>query len=220
MPFRFSCFISYRAGTRQKDNPYIIRVTDDLRAHLSSELELLLDEEVSEVYLDRTRLQGGDFFTSNLQIALCESICMILLYTPTYFSPIHTFCAREYKAMVALEAERLRGLGRAHAHHGLILPVVLRSKDQLPLEISNSRHFYDFEAYLQGEGKMKRPVAYFKEIRNIAEYIAERYWDFSESGQDPCANCLNFRFPEHEEVAAWVRQIMRRRRRPSTGTAS
>ena len=102
MPFRYSCFISYRAGDRQRENPYTVTLLKALQKHLGHELGLLLEEEVSQVFVDWRRLQGGYFFNATLAHALCQSVCMLVVYTPTYFSLVHPYCAREYRAMEAL----------------------------------------------------------------------------------------------------------------------
>jgi hypothetical protein len=39
---------------------------------------------------------------------MCESVCMILIYTPKYEA--HAYTRREYAAMRALEAERSSGM--------------------------------------------------------------------------------------------------------------
>src|SRR4051794_30268202 len=104
MKFRYSCFISYRHGQRKLAE----RIVQDLYDALSSELELLMNEQI---YLDRERLKGGNFYNEALATALCQSACMITIFTPTYFDCNHPFCAREYKAMERLEQSRLSAIG-------------------------------------------------------------------------------------------------------------
>ncbi len=209
MPFRYSCFISYRAGNRQRDNRYIFEVTEGLRDDLSAELELLLEEDVSSVYLDRSRLQGGDFFDRQMQQALCESVCMIVLFTPTYFSTNYTYCAREFKAMLTLETDRFRHLGtKSNPRRGLIIPIVLRREDRLPRSIREKRQYYDFEEFLQNEKRIRKPRKYYEDVRQIADYVFERYHDLTAKPGDPCAECDEFRFPTHKQVLPWVRRLM------------
>jgi len=100
MPLKYSCFISYRHT--QKD------IVQGLVTSLKTELSRWLD---MDVYLDEERLKGGEFFNAKLAQAICESVCLIVVYTPTYFSDKNTYCAREYKAMEELEQVRFDKLG-------------------------------------------------------------------------------------------------------------
>jgi TIR domain len=142
MPIKYACFISYRHGQRKLAE----RIINDLYDALESELETWLDEKV---YLDRERLKGGDFYNEALAKALCESVCMIMIFTPTYFSADHTFCTREYKAMEKLEEQRFQALGeRVDKRRGLIIPIVFRGEDYLPKEIKDRRLYYNFDKFL------------------------------------------------------------------------
>ena len=120
MPFKNACFLSYRHGQFPLMRNFVVQFHDAL----ASELETLTD---LPVYQDSKRLQGGDFFNQQLSRSLCESVCMIMIYTPTYFSPDHLYCAREYVAMKDLEIKRLRRISAQG--HGLIIPVVWRDFD-------------------------------------------------------------------------------------------
>ena len=102
MSFKHSCFISYRHGHGELTE----RILTDLSTALSNELGLLRNEGV---FVDRERLQGGMFYNEALARALCESACMVMIFTPTYFDTAHTFCAREYKAMEELEGTTPHG---------------------------------------------------------------------------------------------------------------
>lgn len=133
MPFKYSCFISYRHGQKELVEKFV----RDLEQSLSNEVVPLTD---MEVFVDWQRLQGGDFFNENLAKALCESVCLIVVFTPTYFSDTHSYCAREYKGMEMLESQRLDLLGAsADKEHGLIIPIVLRSEENLPSEVRDRR---------------------------------------------------------------------------------
>jgi hypothetical protein len=103
MPFKHACFISYR---RHEQSELSERFIADLCSAVRNELAVLLDEDL---YIDRERLRGGAFFNPALADALCKSVCMIVVYTPTYFSREHLYCAREYLAMEKLEKTRLAG---------------------------------------------------------------------------------------------------------------
>jgi hypothetical protein len=57
---------------------------------------------------------------------------MVLLFSPYYFDMQSMYCAREYKAMLELEAKRLKLLPQGFGKRkGLIIPVVMRGEQYL-----------------------------------------------------------------------------------------
>jgi hypothetical protein len=198
MPFKYSCFISYRHGQRRLAE----RIINDLSDALASELELWLDEEV---YVDRERLKGGEFYNEALATALCESVCMIMIFTPTYFDKNNIFCAREYKAMERLEERRLQAVGRAaDKKRGLIIPIVFRGEDYLPKEIKERRQYYKFDDFLMSDVEISRHPDYAPKIREIAEIIREHYKLLTALAEDPCESCSSFTLPSEAEIRQWL----------------
>jgi hypothetical protein len=116
--FNYSSFISYRHG--QSDIKQ--RLIQEFHRALSGELELLRNEET---FVDTERLKGGDFYNEALSRAMYESATLILIYQPNYFDLQYPYCAREYLAMRALEAERLALLPNADlvGETALLIPV-------------------------------------------------------------------------------------------------
>ena len=198
MPLRYSCFISYRST--QGD------IVQELVSSLKTELGRWSD---LDVYVDTERLDGGDFFNRELAKALCESACLIVVYTPTYFSKQHIYCALEYKAMEILEEERLMKLDLpVNDEHGLIIPLVYRGDTKLPESIRNQRQYHVFEAFqLSGKDNLDNPD-YAVIIRKIAEYIEERCEELQMIEEDVCACCSTFEFPEEEEIANWLEGML------------
>src|SRR5688572_10566725 len=140
--FKHSCILSYRHGQHAIKE----RCIRELHDGLAAELELLREEDI---YVDYERLKGGQFIDANLGRAIYESACMVMVYHPTYFDLDHTYCAREYRAMVALEQQRLPLLADSRDRgQGLIIPVILRGKDTLPDEIANHRFYEDFSKFM------------------------------------------------------------------------
>src|SRR4051794_9652527 len=92
MPLKHACFISYRHVNHSEYN-VLSRVTSYLHSALSSELDLLTNRDV---VIDWNRLQGGHLYNQTLEIDICKSACMIVVYSPAYFDKYHTYCAREY----------------------------------------------------------------------------------------------------------------------------
>lgn len=198
MPLQYSCFISYRHS--QDD------ITEDLVSSLKTELSRWID---MEIYVDKGRLKGGDFFNNELARALCESVCLIVVYTPTYFSKKNTYCAREYKAMELLEEQRLNTLGLPkNKQHGLIIPIVYRGDKKLPEIIKNERQYYLFEAFqISGRDNLDNPE-YAQEIREIAEYIEERFEELKAIEDEICLPCETIDFPAEVEIYDWLENML------------
>ena len=161
---------------------------EDLYEAISNELEPLTD---LPVYKDDLRLQGGDFYNQELARSLCESVCMLMVFTPTYFNVKNTYCTREYMAMKDLESKRIQLLD----HHGLIIPIVLRGFNELPDEIKRQRQVIRFEQYALTEPKLSRDPRFHPEIKRVAEYIAARCRELKNIQID----CEEFQIPTHEQ---------------------
>src|ERR1035441_3416870 len=175
MPFKYACFLSYRHAQFPLMRNFVVQFHEAL----ASELETLTD---LPVYQDSQRLQGGDFFNQQLSRNLCESVCMVMIYTPTYFSPDHLYCAREYVAMKDLEKKRLNRINSGG--HGLIVPVVLRDFDRLPDEIKRARLVHQLDQFGLAPVTIARIQGYAAKIRSLAEYIAERCRDLEQVEPD------------------------------------
>jgi hypothetical protein len=198
MPFKYSCFISYRHGQKALVENFV----KDLHQALSNEVVPLTD---MEVFVDWERLEGGDFFNENLARALCESVCLIVVFTPTYFSDTHLYCAREYKGMEQLEAQRLNLLGvSADKDHGLIIPIALRGVESIPAEIKDYRQYHDFTKFQLGQRRLTINSRYTSKIEAIAQYIYGRHQAFTSLTEDPCSECETFILPTEAEIKDWL----------------
>jgi hypothetical protein len=198
MPLQYSCFISYR------------HKVDDIAQHLASSLETELNRwSDMEVYVDKDHLKGGDFFNNELAKALCESVCLIVVYTPNYFSKKDTYCAREYRAMELLEEQRLHMLGLPkNKKHSFIIPIVYRGDKKLPESIKNERQYYPFENFqITGQDNLQNPE-YAEKIREIVEYIQERQEELGLIEHDACKCCDEFSFPSEDDVSGWIEKML------------
>ena len=201
MAIKYSCFISYRHGNFEATRSFI----EGFYTALSGELEMLLDQEV---YLDRDRLKGGYLFNEALAEALCQSACMIMIFTPRYFSKEYSYCAREYQAMVTLEKERLELLRPTNGKkEGFIIPVVLRNADSLPAEIKGERHFHDFSRFSLSDRKMSRNSTYTPQFKEIAQYVADRCNSLRAVSDQLTTDCQEFSFPSEDDIGDWIDQV-------------
>ncbi|MEM8526968.1 MAG: toll/interleukin-1 receptor domain-containing protein [Bacteroidota bacterium] len=122
MNFEYACFISYRhLGGDMKSfiNKFCSRLDEKLSLELEGDQRLFLDVE---------RMKPGYVLDENIKQALCKCCCMIVIYTRSYLSANHPYCARELSAMLKLEAKRRQILERADV--GLIIPVILSGKEE------------------------------------------------------------------------------------------
>lgn len=197
MPFTYSCFISYRVGQN-----ILERFVHELHDRLSKELALVVDEPV---FADFNRLRPGERFDQQVAKALCQSLTMIVVYTPSYFSESSLFCAREFQAMRQLEAHRLAVIGDDAKGRGFIIPAVLRGGQFMPPDLRRYHHV-DFERYLSVSGFGPRP--FVKSIRSIAEFIHGWSRTVRTLDTDLWANCDDFRLPSEKEVRLWLADVV------------
>ncbi len=132
---------------------------------------------------------------------------MVVVFTPRYFDPHATYCAREYRAMESLEGERYGKLGIAgDASNGLIIPVVFRGWIHFPGKIKAQRQCYNFDSFTVADRRSNRHRKYLSEIKKMAAYIHERCLMFQ--GQDGLfSGCGKFRLPTHDEVRDWAEEF-------------
>jgi hypothetical protein len=194
MSFERSCFLSYRHRPPRE----YVEVVSDFYGML--ETEILLHLSVGSLMPPR---DGDNFITNELAYTLCTSLCMVVLYVPAYFDSDQLSCAREYRAMELLEAQRMMELGHANKHtHGLIIPVIYRGWDDFPERIKQERNCYNIQQYTLGK-RVKNNSKVKVEVQKIAEYIGKRYAE-SKQLDEPCFECREFAYPEEGRVAPWL----------------
>lgn len=196
MPFRYSCFISYPDG----QGDLMKRFVEELESALQSSLGPYLREGV---YIDKNRLSAGYKYNEALAEAICQSVCMVVVYSPIYEAS--SYCRREFTAMQRLEEKRFRAMqSSVSAHCGLIIPILLRGKaEEFPSIIREHIHFCDFSRFTTASTKITRHRESVEKIEQIARYIFDLYERFRTSGSDPCSQCTSFRLPAEEEVPSW-----------------
>ena len=200
--FKYACFISYSHGEQELVKGFI----DQFKAALKAYLEPWMEEEV---YVDVDRLKAGFKYNKALAQAICQSVCMVVVYSPVYER--RAYCGREYEAMERLETMRLARLAGPGVAKGLIIPVVLRGFAQLPERIQCSRQALDFSKFTLATKEMSRNPDFVAHIEEIATQIHTHFNAFSAAGNDLCEGCQAFILPAEGEVKPW---------RPLLATAS
>jgi len=202
MAFRYACFISYCHGQYDLVKGFI----DQLKTALKAELDALMNEEL---YIDEERLLPGYHYNEELAKAICESVCMVVVYMPKYES--HEYCMREFEAMELLERKRDQLLcAAANASRGFIIPIILRGNDDIPPKIKRYTHYADFSHFTLATPEIVRNPAYVEEIKRIAKVIHQHYKEFVSAGADPCTLCSWFKIPPASAVSSWRPQFPNR----------
>jgi hypothetical protein len=76
---------------------------------------------VERVYIDKDRLKPGYNYNEALSKAICESACMIVVFTSLYESS--DYCLREFLTMEQIEEKRKQMLGNKYeSTHRMIIP--------------------------------------------------------------------------------------------------
>lgn len=193
MPLKHACFISYCHGREQLTRIFI----EQLRDSLKSSLEPLMDQQV---YIDQERLKPGFKFNESLALALCQSVSMILVYSPKYER--HAYCLREFHAMKEIEAKR-RSILKSHfpREYSLIIPIIFRgSENRIPPSLRHSTHYCNFSKFTTASLEISRNPEYVAEIEKIAAFIEDLYSLFEDSQDEISRFCNDFLLPNEDDI--------------------
>lgn len=193
-PFRHACFVSFPIPKNSLIQSAVVEIKDDLLREIRTQIN------DKDIYVDEGRL--ADIYDDSSATALCESACMIMIYTQRYFGKADEHCAREYRAMEILEEARLRAIETELCQeHSLIVPVVLRGASSFPPGIKAHRRIFNFESYYLMESRARRKSRdYLRDIKDIAEHVVQHCTIMEERLQNPCGHCDNFPLPSAEEI--------------------
>ena len=190
MSIKYSCFISYAHGQGNIAREFMRQ----LKEALVDSLGLLLREEV---YMDDRHIPGYNF-NDGIAKAICESVCMIVVYSPLYEKS--NYCLREFLAMENVEEKRRQKLGSKYdGTKRMIIPLILRGNiNSLPTKMEKI-HCYDFSKFTLASLKMRKEDK--KIIDEIANFIYEHYTNLETIHNNKIDNeCLEFTLPPEDEV--------------------
>jgi hypothetical protein len=200
--FKHACFISYCRPQHELLKGFI----GQLKRALDAELESYLDEKV---FIDDVDVGPGDKHAEVLARAICESVCMIVVWSPRYDR--HPYCLREFEAMRMIEERRRQLLGPSRAHGtGFIVSVIVRGADAVPDRIRQQDTYCDFSTFTLAMPDIIRNPEYVNSVRGIAAKIHRLYDLFQTSNLDPCGSCLEFTLPPAPAPAPYLPAFVNR----------
>src|SRR6187402_1143566 len=166
MAIRYACFVSYVHGNGQLLQSFKEAVTNALR----DELEAFFDE----LWIDKEMLDvPGQDLESTLAQAICQSVCVVVLFVPKYSS--REWCMRELATALRIEKERLAQLKSTNLRQSLVIPIMLRGEeDDLPAEL-RSKLWGDFRAFSLRNPDVVKDEQQYKTIQDIAKHIYKVY---------------------------------------------
>ena len=186
MTIRYGCFFSYAHGRHELMQRFKATLADALRCYL----EPYFDDE-DELFVDTEQLGGGDDLDRKIARAMCESACMILIYTPKYEA--HAYTRREYAAMRLLEAERGTWYPLPSR---LIIPVIMtRHPERLPSQVSESSFYVDFSRFTMATADMKSNPDFLPDIDKMVRRIVTHY-EHLKKCTPPGHDCNQFVLPD------------------------
>jgi hypothetical protein len=196
----YSCFISYCHGQNELTKSFVKQLTSALESYL----EPYLDEPV---YIDEKRLSPGYNYNEALAEAICNSICMIVIYSPKYER--HPYCLREFEGMKEIEANRRQLIGKTFPNtKGMIIPIIFRGKpEDLPPSIKDCKHYCDFSRFTTASSEISKNPEYTAEIEKIAQLIYEHYKMIHDAGIDVCTQCETYHLPSEDQIRGWRQGI-------------
>lgn len=185
MAIRYGCFFSYAHGKHELMQRFKAGLVDALRCYLEPHFD---NEE--ELFVDTEQLGGGDDLDHKIARAMCESVCMILIYTPKYEA--HAYTRREYAAMQLIEQERS---GWYTMPSTLIIPVIMtQHPEHLPPQIANARMYVDFSHFTMATADLKSNPEFLPDIDKIVKRIATHY-QLQKKYAPPAHDCNQFVLP-------------------------
>jgi hypothetical protein len=185
MAIRYGCFFSYAHGRHELMQRFKATLADALRCYL----EPYFDNE-DELFVDVEQLGGGDDLDRKIARAMCESVCMVLIYTPKYEA--HAYTRREYAGMRRLEAERSRWYTLPSK---LIIPVIMtQHPDGLPPQITDA-FYVDFSRFTMATADLKSNPDFLPDIDRMVKRIVTHY-HYQKKCMPPGYDCNQFVLPD------------------------
>jgi hypothetical protein len=196
MGFKHVCFVSYCHGQHDLMKSFIEQLSQALRNYCEWFIDMDYD---NGLYIDKERLKPGYRYNEVLAQAICESLCMIVVYTPNYEH--HPYCLREFTAMERIEEKRKALLGPKGNGKGFMIPIILAGEKDLPPKIKDSIHYGNFSKFTLATTEISRNPDFIPDIQRICQAIYELYQLYQTLDKD--IDCTSFQIPGEHEISPW-----------------
>lgn len=195
----YPCFISFRHFDDELAEEFVNQFHKSLTASLNPYFG-------AEPFIDFKRIKPGYQIDPTIADAICNSACMIMIWSPQYFNEDHLWCTMEYKAMIELEETRRNQLPLEYRNRRLIIPVIYKGSKFLPTNLKGT-HVLNFEKFALYESDMLRNKNYIPLIEELAAYIFELFEAFKQQGCQPWGNCNGFQLPSVQDTKMFLQRL-------------
>jgi hypothetical protein len=162
--FKYAFYISYQGSNDRKEGSLVYQVAKKLQSDLEAELSMYFEENEGGVYLDQRQLNGENIIDIEV---LKQSMQMICIWTPNYFSKNFSTCAREYRTMEIREGALNKLLP---TDNRLIAPLILRAKKHIPAALEKYKCI-DICGFEIRKNKLIYPGKYEDICRRLVEDV-------------------------------------------------
>ncbi len=197
----YGCFISYARG----HHDLLKTVETQLRNAILSELDAYFSKNEC-AFMDVDDIYVGDDWEKRIAKALCQSVCMIVIYSPRYSRSEP--CRREFLAMERIEAERRKILGaKLDKASGLIFPFLFRSEDMLPRPLQRRQHI-DISNVTLASPQLPMDKKFAQDIKTLGLQVNRVYEELVNRGLPKEELCDAFELPSGLEAGPWSRDAV------------
>jgi hypothetical protein len=187
--FKYSYYISYSDYGSSYSNNLSYQVAKKLQLDLETELHMYFEEGEGAVYLAEYEPDKENILDSE---ALKQSMKLICIWTPTYFSDDNLVHAWEYRTMELREEIMKVDLD-------LINPMILRAKSHIP-DAFKQRKCVD----IQGFDMKNSELIYLDHYGAICSRLVEDAYDLS-LNLNAKYDALRCPYPVIDELEKWVK---------------
>jgi hypothetical protein len=198
--YGYWCFLSWAHGSPEER-----RFAEKLRKDLIDELSTYFD--APQVFLDTSEIRTGHIWKRRISEALCRSVMLVAICTPTYFSRSHRYCGLEWTGMLRLGRRRLKDNSET-----CVYSLIYRKPEEMP-GVFREVQFRDIS-----DGALSRRYRTTGDYQKVRDEILDRVRELAKKlkRRGASADCAKYRLPGSSAFDDWRpgRPVLPTRRRP------